>query len=59
VFLNEYLNPSGRGFQALLEKIAALQNQQTITQAQYDAVNSERDAIRNTYNINGAPEQQN
>ena len=55
VFLNEYLNPSGRGFQALLEKIAALQNQQTITQAQYDAVNSERDAIRNTYNINGAP----
>ena len=55
VFLNEYLNPSGRGFQALLEKIAALQNQQTITQAQYDAINSERDAIRNTYNINGAP----
>ena len=55
VFLNEYLNPSGRGFQAVIEKIAALQNQQTITQAQYDAINSERDAIRNTYNINGAP----
>ena len=28
---------------------------QAITQAQYDAINSERDAIRNTYNINGAP----
>ena len=55
MFINEYLNPSGRGFQAVLEKIAALQNQQTITQAQYDAINSERDAIRNTYNINGAP----
>jgi hypothetical protein len=55
VFINEYLNPSGRGFQAVIEKIAALQNQQTITQAQYDAINSERDAIRNTYNIKGVP----
>jgi hypothetical protein len=36
-------------------KFAALENQQTITQAQYSALNSERDAIRNNYNINGVP----
>jgi hypothetical protein len=36
-------------------KFAALENQQTITQAQYDALNGERDAIRNNYNINGIP----
>jgi len=41
--------------QALDPKFAALENQQTITQAQYDALNGERDAIRNNYNINGLP----
>jgi ABC-type molybdate transport system substrate-binding protein len=32
-----------------------LENQQTITQAQYDELNAERDAIRNDYNTNGVP----
>jgi len=55
IFLNDWLNPSIQKLQALDPKFAALENQQTITQAQYDALNSERDAIRNNYNINGIP----
>ena len=54
-FLNDWLNPSIQKLQALDPKFAALENQQTITQAQYNALNSERDAIRNNYNINGIP----
>jgi hypothetical protein len=55
IFFNDYLNPSVQQLQALDPKFAALENQQTITQAQYDALNAERDAIRNNYNINGLP----
>jgi len=54
-YFNNYLNPTGQKLAALDSKFAALENQQTITQAQYDALNSERDAIRNYYNINGLP----
>jgi hypothetical protein len=54
-YLNEWLLPTGQKFEALNSKITALENQQTITQAQYDALNSERDAIRNDYNVNGVP----
>jgi len=52
-FLNNYLNPAGQTFVALDSKISALENQQSITQAQYDAINSERDAARNNYNTTG------
>ena len=55
IFFNDLLNPSIQKLQALDPKFAALENQQTITQAQYSALNSERDAIRNNYNINGVP----
>lgn len=55
IFVNDYLNPSIEKLQALEPKFAALENQQTITQAQYSALNSERDAIRNNYNVNGLP----
>ena len=55
IFFNDFLNPSVQKLQALDPKFAALENQQTITQAQYDALNSERDAIRNNYNVNGLP----
>jgi len=55
IFFNDYLNPSVQQLQALDPKFASLENQQTITQAQYDALNSERDGIRNNYNINGLP----
>lgn len=54
-YYNEYLDPAIQKFAALDPKISALQNQQTITQAQYNAINSERDAIRNYYNINAVP----
>lgn len=55
IFFNDLLNPSIQKLQALDPKFAALENQQTITQTQYSALNSERDAIRNNYNINGLP----
>jgi hypothetical protein len=40
---------------ALSQKISVLENQQTITQAQWDAVNSEREKIRDDYNNIGLP----
>jgi hypothetical protein len=54
-YFNGYLDPTIQKFEGLNSKFAALENQQTITQAQYDALNAERDAIRNNYNINGLP----
>jgi hypothetical protein len=54
-FFNNYLNPTEQKLAALDPKFAVLENQQTITQAQYDALNAERDAIRNYYLINGVP----
>ena len=54
-YFDNYLDPTAQKLAALDPKFAALENQQTITQAQYDALNSERDAIRNYYNINGVP----
>lgn len=54
-FFNDWLSPTEQKFAALDPKIAALENQQTITQSQYNALNSERDAIRNYYNINAIP----
>jgi hypothetical protein len=54
-YFNEYLDPAIQKFESLNSKFAALENQQTITQAQYDALNAERDAIRNNYDINGLP----
>lgn len=55
IFLNDWVNPTAQKLAALDSKFSALENQQTITQAQYDALNAERDAIRNNYNINGVP----
>ena len=54
-FFDNYLDPTALRLAALEPKFAVLEMQQTITQAQYNALNSERDAIRNYYNINGAP----
>jgi hypothetical protein len=55
IFIQNYLQPYYTKLQALEPKFAALQNQQSITQAQYNALSAERDAIRNDYNINGLP----
>ena len=54
-FLNDLFIPAGQKIEAINPKIAALENQQTITQAQYDAINSERDAALNNYVINVVP----
>jgi len=54
-YVNNWLLPLVEKLQALDPKFAALENQQTITQQQYDALNAERDAVRNNYNINGIP----
>ena len=54
-FLNALFMPASQKFEAINPKIAALQNQQTITQAQYSAINSERDAALNNYIINVVP----
>jgi hypothetical protein len=48
--LNNYVNPTGRIFQSVENKISALQNQQTITLAQWEAINSEFQAARDKYN---------
>ena len=48
--LNNYINPTGRIFQSVENKISALQNQQTITLAQWEAINSEFQAAREKYN---------
>ena len=48
--LNNYINPTGRIFQSVENKISALQNQQTITLAQWEAINSEFQAARDKYN---------
>ena len=54
-FINDWLSPAEQKTAALDPKFSALENQQTITQEQYDAINSERDTIRNDFNANGAP----
>lgn len=48
--LNNYVNPTGRIFQSVENKISALQNQQTITLAQWEAINSEFQAAQEKYN---------
>ncbi len=51
--LNEFINPVGISFQSIKTKLAALANQQTITQAQYDAIYNEYQTARDTYNAGG------
>jgi hypothetical protein len=51
--LNGYINPAGISLEAIKTKVAALANQQTITQAEYDAINNEFQTTRQTYNSGG------
>jgi hypothetical protein len=51
--INEYINPVGISFQSIKTKLAALANQQSITQAQYDAINNEYQNARLAYNAGG------
>jgi hypothetical protein len=52
--LNGIVNPTGRIFQAVENKLSALETRQNITQAQWQAINSEFNAARDNYN-NQAP----
>jgi hypothetical protein len=54
-WLATYYTPLAEKVSAVGNKISALLNQQTITQDQYDAINSERDAYRNWYNTGAIP----
>lgn len=51
--INEYINPAGRGFETVNQKLSTLENQQTITQQAYDAINNEFQTIRQNYNLKG------
>lgn len=52
--LNGIVNPTGRIFQAVENKLSALETQQNITRAQWEAISSEFNAARDNYN-NRAP----
>lgn len=51
--INKFIVPAGQGLEAVQTKVAALANQQTVTQAQYDAVNNEFQQLRQAYNARG------
>lgn len=51
--INNVINPVGKSLQSVDVKISALENQQTITQAEYDAVLDELTAARAKYNTSG------
>jgi hypothetical protein len=53
ILTNQYINVAGRGLEAVSSKLAELENQQTITQQAYDAVNNEFQSIRQAYNAQG------
>jgi hypothetical protein len=54
--LNEYLNPTGIKFEAISNKLAALENQQSITSDAWAAINNEYTQARYAYNNGGGPE---
>jgi len=48
--LNNYINPTGRTYQTVENTIEGLKNQQTITQSQWENVNSQFQTAFNKYN---------
>ena len=53
ILTNQYINVAGRGLEAVSSKLAELENQQSITQQTYDAINNEFQSIRQAYNAQG------
>ena len=51
--INQYVNVAGRGLEAVSSKLAEVENQQSITQQTYDAINNEYQSIRQVYNARG------
>jgi hypothetical protein len=50
---NQYINPAGRAFKAIDSKLSALENQQSITSAAWEAINNEFQQARAAYNAGG------
>jgi hypothetical protein len=50
---NQYINPAGRAFKSVDTKLSALENQQSITSATWEAINNEFQQAREAYNIGG------
>lgn len=50
---NQYINPAGRAFKSVDTKLSALENQQSITSAAWEAINNEFQQAREAYNIGG------
>lgn len=53
IWFDQYINPAVVGLRSVLEKISALQNQQSISQQEYDAINNEFQSVRLAYNVKG------
>jgi len=51
-YINQYLNPAGRGVFEIESKLSALENQQTISQAAFSAIDGEYQQVRDTFNSN-------
>ena len=52
-WFEQYLNPAIAAFNSVLSKLSGLQNQQSISQQAYDAVNNEFQTARQAYNVKG------
>jgi len=52
IYINQYLNPAGRGVFEIESKLSALENQQTISPAAFSAIDGEYQQIRDTFNSN-------
>lgn len=55
-YINQYLNPAGRGLQTVDDKLTALENQQTITPATFSAINGEYNQVKQAFNSDARSE---
>jgi len=51
--INKFINPAGRAYQAIDSKLSALENQQSITSAAWEAINNEFQQAKSTYDSGG------
>jgi hypothetical protein len=50
---NKFINPAGRAYQAIDSKLSALENQQSITSAAWEAINNEFQQAKSAYDSGG------
>ena len=51
--INKFINPAGRAYQAIDSKLSALENQQSITSAAWEAINNEFQQAKSLYDSGG------